>query len=531
MESNPSAIRQRLYDDFEFYAEHCVKIRPKSGPVDFFRLNRPQCRLLVAIDQQLADTGRVRIIILKARQQGFSTFVHAWIYWRLSQRRAKKGLVIAHVADSSRALFDMYKRTHDAMPAPIKPTTKYSSRRELTFPVLDTGLMVATAGGDNIARGETFQFQHLSELAFWPNATAKDNYNALMATLPESEDTACFIESTANGMSGLFFEQWGGAVAGTTGFIPFFSPWFDSPEYTVADTPDFELTLEEMEMVDEFGLSMGQLAFRRQRIAQTSLEQFKQEYPSNADEAFIASGRPVFNPEQLHTMIKDASQPIEKLGLAEGGLFMPEARGELHLWHEVDPTQRYYIGADVAMGLRNATSGQKKGDYSVAQILDSQKRRVGIWRGQVHPDYFADVLYALGMHFNEARIVVENNNHGIVTALRLGRDLSYPDTYTEVGEGQLSDQDSFVIGFNTNAKTKPLIIDGLRAAMRANEIEIKDTETLREMLAYVVTESGKMKSEEGSHDDCVMALALANHIHDGKFKPIVVTDDYYVEAI
>lgn len=520
--SDPTAVRQRLYDDFEFYAKHCVKIRPKVGAVQPFLLNGPQKRLQAVIDSQLAATGRVRVIILKARQQGFSTYVHAWKYWQLSQRHAKKGVVVAHAADSTRALFDMYKRTHEAMPPVVKPATKYSSRRELSFPGLDTTLMVATAGGDNIARGETITHAHLSEVAFWPKITASDNLNALMATIPDAPGTAVFIESTANGMSGLFYDLWLGALEGTNGFVPFFSPWFDSPEYTVADH-NFELTLEEEDIVEAYGLNMGQLAFRRQRIAQTSTEQFKQEYPSNADEAFIASGRPVFNPDQLHKLLKAREAPIERRAL-EGGKFEIHPRGELHVFHKLDPSQRYYIGADVAMGLKN-------GDWSVAQVLDRQKRRVAMWRGHVHPDYFADVLYALGFYYNEARIAVENNNHGLLTAIRLGRDLAYPDTYTAVGEGQLNDQDSWIIGFNTNAKTKPLIIDNLRAAMRDDEIELSDETTLREMLAYIVTESGKMQAEQGVHDDCVMSLALANHIHDGKFVPINVTDDYYVEAI
>ena len=517
------AIRKRLYDDFEFYAKHCVKIRPKSGPVQNFVLNGPQRRLLKVIDEQIAREGRVRVIILKARQQGFSTFVHAWMYWRLSQRHARKGLVVAHMADSTRSLFDMYKRTHNEMPGLLKPATKYSSRKELSFSVLDTSLMVATAGGENIARSETITDCHLSEVGLWPKITARENFNAILATIPDEGDSSVFIESTAQGMSGLFYDQWTAALDGTNGFIPFFSPWFDSPEYTVDVEHDFELTLEEMELVELYGLTKGQLAFRRQRIAATSTDLFKQEYPSNADEAFIASGRPVFNLDQLHSMMRRKQTPIRYMGL-EGNTFQDHPRGELHVYHEVDPTQRYFIGADVAMGLKN-------GDYSVAQILDREKRRVAIWRGHVHPDYFADVLYALGIYYNEARIAVENNNHGIVTAIRLGRELAYPDIYTAVSEGKLNEEDSFTIGFSSNAKTKPLIIDNLRAALRENEIEIQDETTLREMLAYIVTESGKMQSEQGVHDDCVMALALANHIHDGKFTPIKVTDDYYVEAI
>jgi hypothetical protein len=176
------------------------------------------------------------------------------------------------------------------------------------------------------------------------------------------------------------------------------------------------------------------------------------------------------------------------------------------------------------MGIRN-------GDYSVAQVLDSQKNLVASYRAHVHPDYFARVLYDLGMYYNEAKVIVENNNHGILTAIRLGRDLAYPNVYTEIGEGNLNDRETITIGFRTTERSKPLIIDRLRAALREQELDIKDSVTLKEMLSYIVTETGKMEAEKGCFDDCVMSLALANHIHDGKFTPIPSTDEFYVPAI
>ena len=523
MTTQVTRVRKRLYEDFEFYAEHAIVIRTKDGNILPFKLNKVQHKLLDLVRTQYEETGKVRVVILKARQQGLSTFVHGWLYWFLSQHKAKKGLVVAHVADSTRALFDMYKRTHENVPEILRPVTKYSSRRELSFDALDTSLMVATAGGDSIARGETISHAHLSEVAFWPKATASDNLNALSQSIPNADDTAIFVESTANGMSGPFYELWKGAVEGTNGFIPFFSPWFDSDEYQTDPTSNFERSFEEQDLVDLYGLSDRQLAFRRQKVAVNGRDAFKQEYPSNADEAFISSGRPVFNPEQIHEMLAEAQEPFERLAL-EGTTFEPNVRGELYVYHERDRGELYYIGADVAMG-------QRGGDYSVAQILDSNKRQVAVWRGHIHPDFFADTLYWLGMYYNEARIAVENNNHGILTAIRLGRDLGYPNIFTDVAEGQLNDIESIRIGFQTNVKTKPLIIDRLRGELRENNIEINDKTTLREMLSYVVTESGKMEAEEGNHDDCVMSLALCNHIHDGVFRPIEVTDDYYIKVI
>lgn len=515
--------RKRLRDDFKFYSKHCVKIRTKKGEIRSLDLNTVQSKLDDIVKKQYEAEGRVRVIILKARQQGLSTYTSSYLYFKLSQMKAKKGLVIAHKAESTRALFDMYQRIHAEMPELMRPSTKYSNRRELSFDKLDTSLIVATAGGDGVARGETINFAHLSEVAFWPTATASDNLNALLQAIPNENDTGIFVESTACGMSGVFYELWQGAIDGTNGFIPFFSPWFDSPEYRLPVPEGFERTYDEEDLVARYGLDDGQLCFRRQKIAQNGREAFQQEYPSNAEEAFIASGRPVFNPEQLQEMMKDASDPAERMAL-EGPVFREHPRGELYVYHKHDPLEVYTIGADVGMGIRN-------GDYSVAQVLDSNRRQVAVWRGLVHPDFFADVLQALGFHYNTARVAVENNNHGILTAIRLGRDLLYPNTYTEVSEGKLNDTESISIGFRTTAKTKPLIIDRLRASLREKEIQVNDKTTIREMLSYIVTESGALEAEEGCHDDTVMALAIANHCHEGKFTPVEVTDDYYVEAI
>jgi hypothetical protein len=162
---NPADIRKKLIEDFEFYSRHCINIRTKDGESKPFVFNGPQRKLHAAIEAQRNTTGRVRIIILKARQQGFSTYVHGRMYWKLSQRKSRKGLVVAHIADSTKSLFDMYKRTHANVPAPMRMKTSYSSRKELVFSELDTGLMVATAGGDAIARGETINDAHLSEVA------------------------------------------------------------------------------------------------------------------------------------------------------------------------------------------------------------------------------------------------------------------------------------------------------------------------------------------------------------------------------
>jgi hypothetical protein len=529
-------LRLRLLQDFEFYCRHCVKIRTKKGKISPLVFNRVQKRFVEALVRQTEGNGRVRVVVLKARQQGLSTIITAWQYWWISQREAQKGLVMAHEADSTTTLFDMYRRIHDNVPELLRPHAKYASRGELQFDRLDTGLRVATAGGRGVARGETLTVTHLSEVAFWPTAFAANNFNGLIQAVPEEPGTAVFVESTANGMTGKFRELWVGAVDGSNGYVPFFSAWFESDEYREPAPADFVATPDEEKLRKQFGLHNDQLYWRRRKIAQNGEGLFKQEYPATPDEAFLSTGRPVFNPDYLHERLSNPTAPKKRMAVEDVpgsplGILKDHPQGELVVYHEVDPKEAYTIGADVGMGLRASQARRNDSDPSVAQILDSQMRQVAVWRGVVHPDYFARVLVTLGYHYNSATIAPERNNHGLVTCVKL-RDLDYPYLYTDTVEGTLEAQkDTINLGFFTSERTKPLIIDKLRQLDRERDIEINDDQTLREMLTFIVTESGKMQAEEGEHDDTVMALAIASYVHEGKWKPVEVLDAHYSQAV
>ena len=523
MDPKLKAVRKRLYTDFPFYAKAALSIRTKEGEIAPLKLNPAQQILDDAVQKQLQTEGKIRIIILKARQQGLSTYTGGYLYYAVSQEKARKAMVITHHADSTRALFDLTKRFHEHCPEILKPHTKYSSRRELSFDALDSSYVVATAGGDSVGRGETLTHAHCSEQAFWPKSTAQDIWNGLLQAIPNAPKTAVFVESTANGVTGIYHSLWEGAVNGTNGFVPVFIPWYVDPTY-VEDVPEnFERTPDEEDLAEEYNLSDEQLMFRRRKIAQNGIDLFRQEYPAYPEEAFLTTGRPVFNPEQLQKCLTEAKDVKERMAL-EGDEFINNARGELTTYLKHDPGGQYVIGADVAMGVRN-------GDYSVAQVLDSKKRQVATWRGHVHPDYFAEVLFALGEYYNTAHIIVENNSHGILTCTRLGKDMAYPSFYQEIQVDKITDRETVKLGFTTTSKTKPLVIDQLRAAMREGELTLNDKTTIREMMTYIVTESGAMEAEPSCFDDCVMSLALANHVHEGAWEPVETPEELYVEMV
>ncbi|WP_066803358.1 hypothetical protein [Sphingomonas asaccharolytica] len=546
VEARRKATRKRLLEDFEFYSRKALKIRTKDAKVVPFKLNRAQRRLLDAIIQQWQETGRIRVVILKARQLGFSTLVGGFLYWWLSQHRATKGIVVTHHGDATRALFDMTKRYHLSVPDFLRPATERANAKELKFSRLDSGYMVATAGADTIGRGETLQAAHLSEVGLWPKLKAKTIMNGLLQAVPEEDDTFVFVESTARGMSGPFYEAWKAAEDGTSGFLAYFAPWFEDEKYRGQVPDGFERTLDEIEYCAKVAAKYGedlddaQLVFRRQKIALDGPDLFKQEYPTFPEDAFLTSGAPVFNlaklaaraeqlPEIKHRMDYD---PIEHA-------ILPNPRGRLLLFREIEPTMEYTIGADVSKGTGGEQEGSE-GDWSVAQVLDRHKRQVAVWRGKVEPDYLAVILYHLGHLFNEARMGIEFNNHGILpntllykTGVLIGGELkTYPNLYTREVYDKQTEEMREELGFYTDVKTRPLIIDELRKDVRDETILLNDPTTIDEMTTFVADpKSGKIEAEVGCHDDTVMALAIANHIHEGCWTPIASTDDLYFEMI
>ena len=285
--------RQKLKDDFEFYSRNCLRVRSKSGDIKPLQLNKAQRFIHDCIEEQRRKTGRVRAIILKGRQQGVSTYVEGRYYWQTTHRKGVRAFILTHEADSTSALFEMVERYHEEAPAFVKPVTGASNARELIFSKLDSGYKVGTAGNKSVGRGTTIQYFHGSEVAYWPNAA--EHAKGILQAIPDEPDTEIILESTANGVGNYFYQQWQQAEAGTSPFQAIFVPWYWQDEYI-----KFGLNLkpseEEDRLVELYGLTKEQLAFRRSKIAELSADgidgefAFRQEYPLTAQEAFQVSG-------------------------------------------------------------------------------------------------------------------------------------------------------------------------------------------------------------------------------------------------
>lgn len=289
------AIRRRLRSDFVHYAARCLKIRPKDTSLGMqpFVLNEAQQYLHGRLEAQRKRTGRVRALVLKGRQQGISTYIGGRFYWRTTHARGARCFILTHEQPATNNLFGMVERYHENCPANVRPVTGAANAKELSFPRLDSGYAVGTAGTKAIGRSQTIQLFHGSEVAFWPNA--KEHFAGVVQTIPDMPGTEIVLESTANGIGGEFHERWQQAEAGIGDYEAIFIPWFWSQEYRRAAGPDFSLSEEEENYREAYGLDLEQMAWRRNKIAELKDPLlFQQEYPATAAEAFQMTGHDGF---------------------------------------------------------------------------------------------------------------------------------------------------------------------------------------------------------------------------------------------
>ena len=294
------SIRLRLKQDFAHYAPRCLKIRPKDprGGNQPFVLNKAQQFLHERLEQQRRATGKVRALVLKGRQQGISTYIGGRFYWLTTHDRGIRCFILTHEQDATDNLFTMVERYHENCPSLVKPQTGAANAKELAFDLLDSGYAVGTAGTKAVGRSQTIQLFHGSEVAFWPNAPT--HFAGVVQAVPDLPGTEILLESTANGVGGEFHERWQQAEAGIGDYIAVFIPWFWQDEYRRDVPPDFEPTDEEREYQEAHRLTLEQIVWRRNKIAELKDPVlFKQEYPATAAEAFQMSGHDSFIPAEL----------------------------------------------------------------------------------------------------------------------------------------------------------------------------------------------------------------------------------------
>ena len=295
-ESKKEQVKQfyrNCSQDFEFFSKHSLKIRNKAGETVPLVVNRAQTKIHEILQRQLKENGKVRAVIIKGRQQGVSTYVQARFFWKLLHNKGLKAYILTHLSEATQHLFSMAKRFLDYLPV-YRPELGKSNYHELVFKGVDCGYKVGTAGSTGVGRGETIQLFHGSEIGYYPNA--EEHFSGVLQAVSDQPNTEIIFESTANGTGNLFHRLCMDSAKGESGFELIFIPWTLQEEYATPITGEpLVLADDEHYLIQAHDLSLEQLNWRREKIKQFGdIRRFKQEYPLDLNEAFMADADRAF---------------------------------------------------------------------------------------------------------------------------------------------------------------------------------------------------------------------------------------------
>jgi hypothetical protein len=292
-----------LKTQLPYFARNCLKIKTKDAKIIPFVFNQSQEYFHDICEDELKTKGRVRIVVIKGRQSGISTYVSARYYHKTSTSKAINTFILSHESSTTDKLFSMVKLYNENNP--IAPETKRSNAKELSFSELNSQYYIGTAGSGDVGRGGTVQLFHGSEVGFWKNTD--DIETGLMESIPDMDGTEIILESTGNGLGNYLHRMAMGALKKENGYRLVFIPWFWMDEYEEDYEDDFTLTDDELEYRETYlsdydtHTAKRKLKWRRAKIARYGNEwKFKQEYPSNVSEAFQTSSTSLISAENVY---------------------------------------------------------------------------------------------------------------------------------------------------------------------------------------------------------------------------------------
>jgi hypothetical protein len=413
-------------------------------------------------------------IILKSRQLGISTLVAGYSLWLMLFQKDKNVLCIATKQETAKNMVTKVKFMFENLPSWLKIPAEENNK--LTLRLSNGSQVKAVSAAGDAGRSEAVSLLIIDEAAFI------DGIAEIWASAQQTLATGggAIVLSTPFGTGNWFHQTWVKAEANENQFLPIRLPWYVHPER------------------DESWRKRQDELLGDPRMA-----------AQECDCDFNTSGDVVFYPEYLDFITQTyVKEPLERRGVDHN----------LWIWEPADYTRSYMVVADVARG--------DSKDFSAFHIIDiDTNTQVAEYKGQISPKEFGYLLVAISTEYNEALLVVENNNIGWATLDSI-QERGYKNLYfspkTEAINAEsylekLDDPSKLVPGFSMNLRTRPLVINKFREYIGDKSVIIQSKRLVEEMKVFV-WKNGKAEAQSGYNDDLVMSFGTAMYVRDTALK-------------
>lgn len=397
-------------------------------------------------------------IVLACRQSGKSISSVVYILWYAIFKPEQTIAVLANKGSTAQEMIGRITLALENLPFFLQPGCKSLNKKSIEFS--NNSRIVSSATSGSSIRGMSVNLLFLDEFAFVENDARF--YTSTYPVVTSGKTTRVIITSTANGLGNVFHKIWEGAVQNTNDYKPFRVDWWDVPGR------------------DE--------QWKAQTIANTSELQFDQEFGNN----FHGTGNTLINANTLLRL--KARQPVYSMN----GVNVYYTPIKAYKDEDTDiPEHQYMIFVDVAKG-----RGQDYSTFNIIDITDRPFKQVATFRDNlISPLLFPDVIHKYAKLYNNALVVIENNDQGTVVCNGLYYDLEYENVYTSSAVKADS------IGVFMDKKIKRIGCSHMKDLIEQSKLEINDAETIVEASVFVA-KGQSYEASDGMHDDLIMNLVL-----------------------
>lgn len=506
----------------------------KSGTKELFAMNRAQRHFF---ENYLNPDDPTKLfyrhVILKSRQLGFTTFIDLYILDEILFNSNREGLIIAHKVQDATEIFDrkidyaIRNMSEEVKGAAFKLQRNSAKKIQV---VVDYGPDAGSTSSIQVAnsgRSATYFYVHISEFAKMCLQFPKVAAEVETGTFPAVPfDGRIFIESTAEGMAGRFYEMFNEGwpvrekitpMKSRVMFLAHFYNWqYDDSEMEkitecipIAEMEPCEIDWAEYKQ--EHNLTDKEITYYYMKWLQMggknstdAINKLHQEFPTTPEEAFLSTGQAYFPTARVFSQMQNvkAGKRGELVPNEKGELtFQEHSGGNLELFEMPEKGQQYIIGGDTAEGLAH-------GDKQVLYVLKHKTEEcVGVYKSNVPPDEFIDVAYNVGKFFNWALLAVESNKDGLWVNDGLDKK-GYINLYYRKVFDDITKNVTKFFGWKTTSATRPFALAALKAVFLRKEKGFPMA-ILSEMVTFIRNMKGKPEALDGKNDDVVMAASIA----------------------
>ena len=398
------------------------------------------------------------VVVLSSRQSGKTIIAVGYLLWVALFRPDHNIAILANKGMTARDILARIVLSLENIPFFLQPGCKALNKGRVEF--ANNSKLFASATSSSSIRGQTCNILYLDEFAFVENAG--EFYTATYPVITAGKSSQVIITSTANGVGNPFHQIWQGALDGSNEFAGFRVDWWDVPGR------------------DE--------NWKAQTIANTSELQFAQEFGND----FHLTGNTLISGDVLKTL--RAREPLRLL-----------EDGRLGVYEEPQEGHSYVMTVDCAHG-----RGQ---DYSVFTVFDVthdgspgfRYRMAAVYRSnRVSPLLLPYKLSKYARMYNEAFVVLENNDVGALVGHQLYMEIEYENMYMQ-SSSKPAEQ---AVGVRMTAKVKRAGCVAMQELVEKGKLEVPDRAAIGELATFAASAAGTYAAPPGYHDDVAMTMVM-----------------------